>query len=160
MKANLLLQRRLINSSETVKNVIGNLFFNGIWFCYILEDTIRELKDLNYDGDFEDKGEGKVYGETAIPEGTYKIILTMSPRFKKILPLLMDVPGFQGIRIHVGNKEQDSHGCLLPGLTTNSKQVLNSKLAFDELMKRFKSFDEIEITIENKFTKILNKEVQ
>lgn len=156
MKANLLLQRRIVNSNG-VKNTIGNLFFNGIWFCYILEDTVRELKDLNKDGDFEDNGEGKIYGETAIPEGTYKVVLNISNRFKKLLPLLVDVPGFEGVRIHSGNTEADSHGCLITGMKTDGKKVLDSRLALDELMGRFKTFNEIEIHIENKFTKTLDK---
>lgn len=156
MKASLLLQRRLVNSNG-VKNTIGNLFFNGIWFCYVLEDTVRELKDLNNDGDFDDKNEGKVYGETAIPTGVYKIILNMSNRFKKLLPLLIDVKGYQGVRIHSGNTELDSLGCLILGMKTDGKKVLDSRIALDELMKRLKTFDEINITIENKFKTPLDK---
>lgn len=156
MKANLLLQRRLVNSNS-VKNVIGNLFFNGIWFCYILEDTVRELKDLNGDKDFDDKGEGKVYGETAIPTGTYKVAVNMSNKFKKLLPLLINVQGYEGVRIHSGNTEIDSLGCLIVGLKTDGKKVLDSRLALDELMKRLKTFDEIEIIIENKFKLPLDK---
>lgn len=154
MKANLLLQRRIVNSG---KNTIGNLFFNGIWFCYVLEDTVRELKDLNNDGDFDDKNEGKVYGETAIPGGTYKVIVNMSNRFKKLLPLLIDVTGYQGVRIHSGNVEADSLGCLIVGMKTDGKKVLDSRIALDELMKRLKTFDEINITIENKFKTPLDK---
>lgn len=150
MKANLLLQRRIVNSG---KNTIGNLFFNGIWFCYVLEDTVRELKDINNDGDFDDKNEGKVYGETAIPTGVYKIILNMSNRFKKLLPLLIDVKGYQGIRIHNGSTEAHTHGCLLVGFKTDQKSIWESKIALGSLMEKLKQSDEINICIENKFTK-------
>ena len=106
---------------------IGDLFIDGVFFSNILEDTVRGLTDKNNDGDFDDKGEGKVYGETAIPAGTYNIIITYSTRFKKYLPLLLDVPGYEGIRIHPGNTAVDTHGCLLPGINNMVGQVTKSR---------------------------------
>lgn len=111
---------------------IGHLYIDGIFFCNILEDKVR---DTNKDGDLNDVGEQKVYGQTAIPYGTYKIIITMSNRFKRRLPLLVNVPGFEGIRIHPGNTQVDTHGCLLPGVNTEKGKVTSSKDTFDRLFK-------------------------
>lgn len=104
------------------KYTIGKLFVNDEYICDTLEDVVRS--------------EGiKVYGETAIPCGVYEIVLTMSPRFKKILPLLLDVPHFEGVRIHTGNTEKDTEGCILVGYNKVKGKVINSKIAFDKVMK-------------------------
>lgn len=106
---------------------IGKLFIEGHRFCDSVEDRVRELHDLNEDGDFDDKGEGKVYGETAIPEGTYRLTLSMSNRFKRVLPELHDVPGFSGVRIHSGNTAEDSHGCIIVGVNDKKGWVSRSR---------------------------------
>lgn len=104
------------------KYTIGKLFVNDEYICDTLEDVVRS--------------EGiKVYGETAIPCGVYEIVLTMSPRFKKVLPLLLDVPHFEGVRIHTGNTEKDTEGCILVGYNKVKGKVINSKIAFDKVMK-------------------------
>ena len=77
----------------------GELYVNGVYFCKTLEDTNR---DLNKNGQF-DNNEKKIYGETCIPYGKYKVILSYSPKFKRELPEILEVPNFQGIRIHRGN---------------------------------------------------------
>lgn len=110
---------------------IGKLFIDNVPFCDVLEDVVR---DKNKDGDLQDEGEAKVYGQTAIPYGTYKVVLTMSNRFKTLLPLLIDVPDFEGIRIHAGNTSEDTHGCLLVGENKEKGKVLNSKIIMDKLM--------------------------
>lgn len=130
---------------------IGHLFINNVFVCDTIEDTVRKLVDLNHDGDFDDKGEGKVYGKTAIPEGTYSIILTMSNRFKKVLPLLQNVPGYEGVRIHSGNTEQDTSGCIIVGQNKVKGKVLNSRIVFDKLMtilNKIPKEEKISITIE------------
>lgn len=130
---------------------IGDLTINGVFFCNTLEDTIRKLVDYNNDGDFDDKGEGKVYGETAIPRGRYKIVLSYSTRFKRILPELINVKGFVAIRIHSGNKAIDSHGCILVGDNTTKGMVTNSKIKENALVKlmqiAIKDGEDIYITI-------------
>jgi hypothetical protein len=78
---------------------IGELYIDGEFFCDTLEDKNR---DINKNGKFDNK-EQKVYGETCIPYGEYKVELTYSPKFKRVLPILQDVPEFSGIRIHRGN---------------------------------------------------------
>jgi len=112
----------------TEHSTIGELSIDGEFECYILEDYDRLSK-----------GENKVYGKTAIPRGTYEIKLSYSPRFKKKLPLLTNVPGFTGIRIHAGNTAKDTEGCLLPGRTRSENFVGQSKRAFNSLIKKLES---------------------
>ena len=96
---------------------IGRLFVDGKYFCDTLEDRCRDL----------DK-EKKVMNETAIPEGTYEVIVNVSARFKRKLPLLLDVPHFSGIRIHRGNTDKDTSGCILVGKNKQPGRVINSTL--------------------------------
>ena len=96
---------------------IGRLFVDGKYFCDTLEDRCRDL----------DK-EKKVMNETAIPEGTYEVIVNVSARFKRKLPLLSDVPHFSGIRIHRGNTDKDTSGCILVGENKQPGRVINSTL--------------------------------
>src|SRR3990167_646821 len=108
MKASLKHKRE----KRTKNSTIGSLFINDKFFCYVLEDVDR---DMNKDGDLNDLGEAKVFGETAIPSGIYKVTLSQSVRFKRLLPEIHNVKGFSGVRIHRGNAAKDSHGCLLVG---------------------------------------------
>lgn len=111
---------------------IGKLYINGQYFSDTLEDTNR---DFNRDGDLLDEGEDKVYAETAIPFGTYKVEVTMSPRFKRYLPILIDVKHFTGIRIHSGNKAGDSSGCILVGLNKVKGGLVDSRIYENKLVK-------------------------
>lgn len=130
----LLLKRVALQETYTIgKLYVGNAFS----FCDTLEDKVRP------DG-------VKVHGETAIPAGKYKMVITWSNRFKRKLPLLLNVPGFEGIRIHPGNTAVDTHGCILVGVNDVKGQIHQSKLTFYELFKlmtdsELKEF-EIEIT--------------
>lgn len=107
---------------------IGKLYIDGKYFCDTLEDTVR---DINKSGKF-DNGEKKVKGKTAIPYGTYEIKWTYSPRFKKYTPQLMNVPQFEGIRIHAGNSSTDTEGCLLLGENKKVGMVLNSRATINK----------------------------
>lgn len=107
---------------------IGKLYIDDNYFCDTLEDTVR---DLNKDGKF-DNGEEKIKGKTAIPYGTYEIKWTYSPRFKKYTPQLMNVPSFEGIRIHSGNSSTDTEGCLLLGENKKVGMVLNSRATINK----------------------------
>lgn len=102
---------------------IGKLYIDDVYFCDTIEDTVR---DLNKNGKF-DNGEKKIHSKTAIPYGTYEIKWTYSPRFKKYTPQLMNVPSFEGIRIHVGNTSADTEGCLILGKNKQVGKVLNSR---------------------------------
>lgn len=97
---------------------IGDLSVNGRFECLTLEDLERP---------------NKIPGETAIPKGTYQILLTMSPRFHRVLPLLVNVPGFDGIRIHPGNTDKDTEGCILVGTGIVNGALTSSRVAFDRL---------------------------
>lgn len=119
---------------------IGKLFEGGSYFCDTLEDPVRELKDLNRDGDFDDPGEGKIYGQTAIPEGTYEIIMTFSARFKKVMPILLNVPGYSGIRIHSGSKPEHTEGCILLGKNKIVGGLVDSRLWTDMFNDSLKSY--------------------
>ena len=98
--------------AKKAKYTIGKLYINDQYFCDTLEDTDRGLTQSMTE---QQIGSKKVYGETAIPTGTYRIIISYSNKFKKQMPLLLNVPGFAGIRIHSGNTEKDSLGCILVG---------------------------------------------
>lgn len=138
------LKRRFFAEEYT----IGTLSIDGVQFCDTLEDKNR---DHNKDGDLNDPGEEKVYAKTAIPFGTYKVIVNRSPKFKRELPRLLDVPNFEGILIHRGNTAKDSAGCILVGENKVKGQVINSTQYENELVKRLKSAikkgEEVEIEI-------------
>lgn len=116
-----------IKEFSTDNSTIGELFHEGKHVCYILEDVDRGLdqhQPLNF------IASKKVFGKTAIPTGKYEIEITYSNRFKKPLPQLMNVPGFEGIRIHPGNAAGDTEGCLLPGTHYTTDMAQNSRVAF------------------------------
>jgi len=105
-----MIKLRLQRKPTTPEYTEGDLFLNGEWWCYTLEDTIRKGK--------------KVYGQTAIPAGVYKIASTFSNRFQKPMTEIKDVKGFAGIRIHQGITAHDSLGCVLISKRRSSPGVL------------------------------------
>lgn len=112
---------------------IGKMYLNGEYFCDTLEDAIRPVKIPN---------------ETAIPAGTYKVEVTYSPRFKRNLPLLVDVPNYTGIRIHEGSNKDHTSGCILVGFNTSKGILSDSRKISDQLTEKLKSLSEpIEIEI-------------
>ena len=112
---------------------IGRMYLNGEYFCDTLEDAIRPVKIPN---------------ETAIPAGTYKVEVTYSPRFKRNLPLLIDVPNYTGIRIHNGSNKDHTSGCILVGFNTSKGILSDSRKISDKLTEKLKSLSEpIEIEI-------------
>lgn len=134
---------------------IGKLYIDGEYFCDTIEDKDRGLFQ---NMPLEQIREKKIKHQTAIPTGTYKVTLSVqSPRFsqkeqynfcKGYLPRLIDVPGFDGILIHNGNKAGDSSGCILVGENKVKGQVINSTATFKNLYERLKSAtDEITIDI-------------
>ena len=104
---------------------IGVLMVDGEKFSDTLEDKVRDLKS-----------EKKVYGETAIPAGKYKVVMSMSSKFKRVMPYLENVPQFTGIMIHPGNTIKDTLGCILVGENKRKGQLVNSRKYSDELNKR------------------------
>lgn len=122
----------LFRNPSSAKCTLGKLTVDGVFFCYTLEDVVRAVK---------------VAGETALPAGRYRITLTLSTKFKKVLPLLENVPGFEGVRIHSGNTDEDTEGCILVGTAKGVDCVVNSREAFTALYKRMASAREITIII-------------
>lgn len=113
---------------EGKQYTIGQMYINGEYFCDTLEDVVRPAGE-------------KVYGQTAIPDGTYEVFLTVSKRFKKLMPLLLKVPNFTGVRIHSGNTAADTDGCILVGKNKEKGKVLESRAVFTKLMKRLEPID-------------------
>lgn len=106
---------------------IGDLLLDGQIFCSTLEDPIREVPN-------QPVSAWKVAGDTAIPAGTYRVAVTYSPKFERDLPLLLSVPGFEGIRIHGGNTSHDTEGCILVGQWNGGEFVSNSQKTLQSLM--------------------------
>lgn len=127
----LLLERKYLKEKYT----IGDLSIDGVFFSNVLEDTVR---DINKNGTF-DCGEFKIKNETAIPYGEYEIKVTYSPKFKRELPILLNVPAFEGIRIHRGNDRNHTSGCLLVGENKKKGMVINSTKYEIELTKLLKA---------------------
>lgn len=140
-----MIKLRLERRYKGSKYTIGKLFINDEYFCDTIEDIDRGLKSSM---SIEYIKKKKVYAETAIPTGTYKIEMTYSNKFKRILPLLVDVKGFSGIRIHRGNTEKDSSGCIVIGENKVKGRVINSTPYEVVLVKRLLDEDDIEITIQ------------
>jgi hypothetical protein len=117
---------------RTENSTIGELLVDGVWECYTLEDVERDVKIKN---------------ETAIPKGTYKVIINQSNRFKRLLPLLLNVPNFEGVRIHSGNTNHNTEGCVLVGRTRSKDFIGQSRKAFDSLFAKMQKAKEITLTI-------------
>jgi len=129
MKLNVI--RQILGDEAT----IGEMFIDGAHFCFTCEDAVRSKK---------------IKGVTAIPAGTYKVIMTFSNHFQKVLPLLVDVPNYEGVRIHSGNTAADTEGCILVGLTHTDTEVQQSRDAMAQLMPKLNDafHNNEEITLE------------
>ena len=118
----------LLRDDCTPARTLGTLTFEDGFTCQTLEDPVREG--------------AKVYGDTAIPLGTYRITITKSKRYGKMMPLLHNVPNFGGVRLHCGNNTDDTSGCILvgmgrdPGAESDGLQITQSRDAMDEVQPR------------------------
>ncbi len=115
-------------------HTVGKMYVDGVYECYTLEDAVRNGT--------------KVVGKTAIPIGTYKLIIDASTRFKQDMPHILDVPDFTGVRIHAGNTSADTDGCILLGSTWAGKDFIgNSKIAYKKFFDKLKQNKTVSITI-------------
>mgnify|MGYP007071629340 CR=1 FL=1 len=113
------MELKLVRETFTDDSTIGKLFINGSFHCLTLEDKDRELK---------------IKSITAIPKGRYELAITFSNRFKELMPLLLNVPNYEGVRIHWGNYSKDTDGCILVGTTKAVNMIGNSKTAYAKLL--------------------------
>lgn len=114
---------------------ISDLSVNGQRECFVLEDPVREIDGIPVE-------DWKIPGATAIPYGRYQVAVDKSQRFKKLLPRLLEVPGFSGVRIHSGNSPEDTQGCLLVGATWAHEKhnwIGNSSAAFAALLSKLQA---------------------
>jgi len=130
---NKLLVKAIIKTEEST---ISRLYINGHFECYILEDKDRGLKQSMPLAELQKLKEPT---KTAIPEGTYQVQTSFSNRFQKVLPILLNVGAFDGIRIHPGNKSKDTEGCLLPGTGIAKDMVTESRIAFESFFIKLKN---------------------
>lgn len=122
-----------LKQNETT--TIGLMYLESDLFCYTLEDVTRDEK---------------IYGKTAIDAGIYKVVLTRSNRFKRIMPLLLDVPKFKGIRIHGGNTHENTEGCILVAKRLLNDNTIQGSME-DGLTKRLEGIEDITIEIIDAF---------
>lgn len=120
-----LVQRNVSDGNCTLSTV----YIDTVFYCYGLEPPIREVAG-------QPVAEWKVDGNTAIPAGTYDLSIDFSPHFNRMMPHVLNVPGFSGVRIHPGNTVSDTEACLLLGEVESKDAILQSRAAFDGFFSR------------------------
>ena len=136
---------RLVREPSIGGTTLGCVFIDGHFACFSLEDQLREIPGQPVTA-------WKVAGGTAIPAGRYRVLVTESPRFGRPLPLLVAVPGFEGVRIHPGNTVADTEGCILVGRDRQPGRVLQSRVAFDALFAQIAAApDPVWASLENPY---------
>lgn len=123
---------RLVREAFSDRSTIGSLYVDNVFQCFTLEDVVRDQK---------------IAGETCIPYGQYEVVITFSQKFNRELPLVKNVPGFDGIRIHPGNTDVNTHGCILVGEVRLQDRIEQSKVAFEKLFARLKGAGKISLEI-------------
>ena len=124
---------KVVRETKTDISTIGSLFINDVFFCYTLEDKDRGLKQSDSLLFIQGK---KIFGLTAIPSGFYKLTVNQSPKFKRMLPRILDIKGFDGVLLHRGNSANDSLGCILVGYKKGDNSIFESTKAETDLVNR------------------------
>lgn len=137
----------LIRITNKATYCIGKLYIDGEYFCDVIEDTDRGLDDSMSVDEILKK---KIKGETAIPTGLYKVEITYSPKYKRMMPLLIGVKGYSGVRIHSGNTSKDTEGCLLVGRNTVVGMVTDSRNTYQRLFAKLQKAKDIWVEIKRK----------
>jgi len=117
------MELKIIRKEFTENSTIGELYIDSSFYCFTLEDMIREPGV-------------KIAGKTAIPEGRYRVIIDQSNRFRRAMPHILDVPMFEGIRIHAGNTAASTAGCPLLGFQKGKDWIGESRLAFNQFFDK------------------------
>jgi hypothetical protein len=142
---------KLVRKIFLEDRVISNLYIDGVLYCQVLEDTDRGLDSKM---SLDEIKKLKIWGKTCIPYGTYEVIISFSNKFQKMLPLLVNVPGYLGIRIHSGVLPEHTEGCLLPGVYNNGEfknsRIMTTKLI--SLVEKAKKRSKITIEITKEVT--------
>ncbi|ARO89125.1 hypothetical protein EBAPG3_012120 [Nitrosospira lacus] len=128
-KGEMKMELRVERTDFSENSTIGKLYVDNQFECYTLEDKVRPVK---------------IKGKTAIPAGRYEVIINYSQRFGRPLPLFLNVPNFEGVRIHPGNTAADTEGCILVGQTKDTGFIGQSRLAFEQLFTKLKTASETE----------------
>lgn len=129
----------LVRTTRTINSTIGELSIDGHFFCNTLEPTDRGLTS---EMDLHQVEAIKVFAKTAIPTGTYNVVYAFSPKHQRKVPLMVDVKGFQGIEMHIGNYPKDTEGCTLCGKrTTFPDKIVESTITCNQLWKMFEDAD-------------------
>lgn len=132
----------IVNRRKKTKlSTISDVLIDGVFFCFGLEDTDR---GLTQDMPLDEIKQKKVFSQTAIPAGRYEVIINFSNRFQQYMPLLLNVPGFEGVRIHPGNVPTNTEGCLLLGQTEGEDFIGNSRMAFRTFMPKLRAVEKLE----------------
>lgn len=140
---------KVIRNILTSEYTVGKLYIDSVFYCHTIEDRYREIE----------KKEDKIYGLTAIPCGSYPVVLDFSSKYSKLMPHILDVPYFEGIRIHCGNSDEDSLGCIIVGEYCHGVAggwVKNSRIAYSKVFSKLKGASDkgerifITISIEEK----------
>lgn len=113
------MELKVIRDKFTEESTIGRLLINDVFHCFTLEDKEREVKIQNI---------------TAIPKGRYEVVINFSNRFQQLMPQLLNVPNFAGVRIHWGNYSKDTEGCILLGTSKGVDMIGNSRTAYAKFM--------------------------
>jgi hypothetical protein len=147
------LTREIFNATYTLGKIYIPATKNNIEYkCYTLEDLDRDIYQKT---PITEIARVKIMGETAIPYGTYEVGITYSNRFKRLMPQLFDVPGFSGIRIHTGNFDGDTDGCILVGIDSGDDMIFRSREAYAKLFPILQdacSKEKVFITIQKQIT--------
>lgn len=139
---------QLIRIANRPTYCIGRLYIDGKYVCDVIEDVDRGLDDSMSVSEILKK---KIKAKTAIPCGTYKIEITYSPKYKRLMPLLLNVKGYSGIRIHSGNTSKDTEGCLLVGKNTKVGMVTDSRNTYQKVFGMMQGNKDISIEITRKY---------